>query len=76
MQSKLPIRNRGYARAIEEIGAILKEVEAAKEKKKPPLTIPKKNREKKELEKELEEDLAEIGEDKNDQPTKENDRSR
>jgi hypothetical protein len=70
MRLKLPVRNRGYARALKEIGEILKEVEAAKEKKKPP-RLPKKKREKEELEKELEEDLSEIGEKEDDQTWKE-----
>jgi hypothetical protein len=32
MQSKLEVRNRGYAAALAQIGEILKQVEAAKKK--------------------------------------------
>jgi len=74
MQLKLPVRNRGYARALEEIGEILQEVEAAKEKKKPPPR--RKDREKEDLEKELEEDLRKIGEEEDDNTPKKNDRPR
>jgi heme oxygenase len=69
MQSKIVVRNRGYSRALEEIGGILREVDAAKEKKKPPTIPDKKKREKEELEKELEEDLRDIGEEEDDNNT-------
>lgn len=62
MRWKLPIRNRGYAYALRQIGRILRDVEAEKERqrKKRKPDPPPKRKTTKELEEDLEDDLREI----------------